>query len=115
MVQFVLGKAPTFVPLQVNTTALEGSKNVRITIEARGDYLPFINWYKNNAPVNTTLYPTSSKEVNSILGYDKARQSNLTILSAKRDINDDKFVAVATYGTHSPTSNTTINIDIWCE
>ena len=41
-------------------------------------------------------------------------QANLTIVSVKRNINNDNFVVKAAYGTHSPTSNTSIKIIVWC-
>ena len=112
---FIAGKAPTFLSPKPNVTIIEGSTNVVISINAAGDYLPLIAWYKNNALVNTTLYPTSSKQIPNSGSSDAIAQSNLTILSPKREINSNELIAKATYGSHSPTSSTSIKLIIWCE
>jgi len=109
----VVNKIPTFVSPTPNATVIEGSNSIVITVNVVGDYLPQITWYKNNALVNPTLYPTSSKEIPNSGNSDKMAQSNLTVLSPKRNINNNEFIAKATYGLHSPTSNTSVKLIIW--
>lgn len=94
---------------------IEGGSDVLISVNVAGDYSPLITWFKNGATVNASQFTTVSKTIANSGSSDQVIQSNLTIHSPTRSINGHFLVAKAVYGTHSPSSNISIEIDVWCK
>ncbi|XP_065056618.1 uncharacterized protein LOC135684863 isoform X1 [Rhopilema esculentum] len=109
----VVRRLPTFtmLPTQQNL-GIEGGRDVIISTEVVGDYPPVIQWYRNDALVNTSLYPNSSRLVGTNAQNETIVQSNLTIKSPTRN-SGGRFMARAVFGTHSPAANTSFSIQIW--
>ena len=101
------------LPTQQNL-GIEGGRDVIISTEVVGDYPPVIQWYQNDALVNTSLYPSSSRVVGTNAQNEKIVQSNLTIKSPTRN-SGGRFMARAVFGTHSPAANTSFTVQIWCK
>ena len=79
-----------------------------LTVQVTGDYTPDVSWYRNGILANNVTFPIAS------LATGKTIQSNLTIKSPNRSSNAE-FLAKAVYGTHSPQSNMSVSLDVWCK
>ena len=111
---FFVDKAPIFTASPAISIVTEGDSFATLTVEAAGDYEVSVTWYKDNAILNGSLFIPSSRQLGTNANSDTMVQSNLTIASPRRKMNNYVFVAKAAYGSHSPTSMSNISLIVWC-
>ena len=108
-ISIFVASSPEFTTeLPSTTNGVEGGQDVVLTVQVTGDYTSDVSWYRNGILANNVTFPISS------LKTGQSTQSNLTIKSPNRNSNA-VFLAKAVYGTHSPQSNMSVSLDVWCK